>query len=137
MTSITGDTAGLPKPASMIDLNFVVQNPILNPDGLSEGFYLYDFKDELNIGDVKYLYMRGSFKNAKNGKTTNLMVKSVPNTIDVLVHELYTRVKMTRTTTGFYYEYDNLYQGDGSLAPNNVNYVGNDAIISLYQIIAL
>ena len=53
--------------------------------------------------------MRGSFKNAKTGKNINLMVDSSPDTIDNLVHKLYTRYKLIRTTTGYYYQIDNTY----------------------------
>lgn len=128
---------GQPKPASMIDLTFIVSNPILNPSGDAEGYHLYDYKDELNIGDFKHLYMRGSFKNAKTGKSVNLMVSSTPDTIDNLVHKLYTRYKLVRTTIGFYYQIDDTYHGDGTSGPNNVTYATNNALINLFQINAL
>ncbi len=128
---------GQPKPASQIPLTFILTNPILNPRGFAEGYHLYDYKDELNIGDFKYLYMRGSFKNAKTGKSVNLMVELAPSTIDNLVHKLYTRYKLVRDTTGFFYEIDDSYHGDGTISPNNVNYVANNVIINLYQIKAL
>lgn len=136
-TIVAGASAGQPKPASQILLNFTVNNPILNPRGYGEGYHLYDYKDELKIGDFKYLYMRGSFKNAKTGRSVNLMVESAAKTIDVLVHKLYTKYKLTRTSTGFFYELDDTYQGIGISAPNNVSYIGNNAIIKLYQIKAL
>jgi hypothetical protein len=44
--------------------------------------------------------MRASFKNAKSGKSDNLMIQSEPDTIDKIIHKLYTRYKLTRTTTG-------------------------------------
>jgi hypothetical protein len=43
--------------------------------------------------------MRASFKNAKSGKSDNLMIQK-PDTIDKIIHKLYTRYKLTRTTTG-------------------------------------
>lgn len=131
-------TPGQPKPASQIPLTFVVENPILNPRGFAEGYHLYDYKDELSIGGFKYLYMRASFKNAKTGKVTNLMVQNSPDTIDNLVHLLYTRYKLIRTNTGFYYEIDDLYHGiTGMTGSNNVNYLTNNVIVNLYQIQAL
>jgi hypothetical protein len=136
-TIVGGATAGQPKPASQIDLNFVVNNPILLPNGFSEGYHLYDYKDEFKIGDFKYLYMRGSFKNAKTGKSVNLMVDLAPSPIDELVHKLYTRYKLIRNNTGFYYELDDLYHGDGTSGTNNVIYTGNNAVVNLYQIKAL
>lgn len=130
-------TPGQPLPANQIPLTFVVSNPILNPRGFAEGYYLYDYKDELKIGEFKYLYMRASFKNAKTGKNINLMNQLAADTIDNLVHKLYTRYKLIRTSTGFYYELDNLYHGDGTSGPNNVSYLGNNATINLYLIKAL
>lgn len=133
---------GQPVPANEVNLQFVVKNPILKPLSFSEGYYLYDYKDELKIGESKYLYMRASFKNAKNGKSTNLMVSNPPTPlqIDKVVHELYTRYILFRDSTGYYYKIDETYHGnlDASGAvdssPNNVVHVGNDVTITLYQI---
>jgi hypothetical protein len=129
-----GVVPGTPKPASQIPLNFVVESPLLKPRGFSEGYHLYDFKSELNIGDSKYLYMRATLANAKTGKIVNLMVKNIAQPIDKLVHELYTRYKLTRTTTGFYYQIDNTYQGNGIFGQNNVTYNANTATVKLYEI---
>lgn len=134
---------GQPKPADEVKLRFIVMNPILKPRGFSEGYYLYDYRDELKIGESKSLYMRASFKNAKTGKSTNLMVKNLttPLQIDKVVNELYTRYILTRDITGYYYKIDNSYEGNkdssGNVVvslSNNVEYVGNDVIINLYQI---
>jgi len=123
---------GQPKPANQIPLTFVLSNPILNPRGFSEGYHIYDYKNELKIGESKYLYMRGSFKNAKTGKATNLMVQNVASTIDNLVNLLYTRYRLTRTNTGYYYEIDSSYNNQ-----TNVSYLTNNVNVSLYQIKAL
>lgn len=136
---------GQPVPAQDVKLDFVVQNPIIKPKGFSEGFYLYDYRDELKIGETKYLYMRASFKNAKTGKSVNLMVKNSQSSatllpIDKVVHELYTRYILSRDTTGYYYKIDETYQGNldsfGNVVTgqNNVSHVVNDVIINLYQI---
>jgi hypothetical protein len=135
--SATTGIPGQPKPANQIHLTFVVSNPILNPRGEAEGYYLYDYKDELKVSNSKYLYMRSSFRNAKTGTSTNLMVQSAAASIDNLVHLLYTRYKLTRNQTGFYYEIDDTYHGDGSIGANNVSYSSNNAIINLYMIKAL
>lgn len=135
--SATTGIPGQPKPALQIPLNFTVSNPILNPRGFAEGYHIYDYKDELNIGDSKYLYMRASFKNAKTGKSINLMNQLAPDTINNLVHKLYTRYILTRTTTGYYYELDDTYHGDGTSGPNNVTYNSNNVTINLYLIQAL
>ena len=132
---------GWPKPANQIPVNYLLQNPYLNPRGVSEGYYLYDYRDELALGESKYLYMRGAFKNAKDGTTTNLMVVNTPQSIDNLVHQLYTRVKLTRTDMGFHYELDDMYQGIGVSGPNNVTYSTNQGInqatVNLYKIKAI
>lgn len=123
--------------ANLTPLTFVLSNPILNPRGFAEGYHLYDYKDELKIGDFKYLYMRASFKNAKSGKSVNLMNESAADTIDKLVHKLYTKYKLVRKSTGFYYEIDDTYHGDGTSGPNNVTYLTNNVTIKLYDIKAL
>jgi hypothetical protein len=104
--------AGQPKPIGQIPVNFELDNPILTPKGNSEGFYLYDYKDSLKIGESKYLYMKAVFNNAKTGKSVNMMVKSSAQAVEKLVHELYTKVKLYRTSTGFYYLFDDTYQGN-------------------------
>jgi hypothetical protein len=49
-TAATGiGIPGQPRPANQVKLHFIVQNPILRPKGFSEGFYLYDYRDELKI----------------------------------------------------------------------------------------
>lgn len=131
------DTTGQPKPANEIPINFVLENPIVNPRGFAEGFHLYDYKDGLSIGGLKYIYMRATFKNAKTGKAVNLMVTPAPQPIDKLVNELYTRYKLTRTSTGYYYEIDPTYNGNGIIGTNNVVYTENSVVINLYEIKAL
>lgn len=128
---------GQPKPANEVPINFILENPIINPRGFSEGYHLYDYKDGLPIGGLKYIYMRATFKNAKTGKAVNLMVTQAPQTIDKLVNELYTRYKLTRNTTGFYYEIDPTYHGNPTIGINNVVYTQNSAVINLYEIKAL
>ena len=134
---------GQPVPAHDVKLHFIVKNPIIKPLGFSEGFYLYDYRDELKIGESKYLYMRASFKNAKTGKSTNLMVKNTAFPVDSLVHELYTRYILIRDTTGYYYKFDDGYQGNldnfGNIVTgiNNVKQIGDDMTITLYQIQAI
>lgn len=133
--------AGQPKPAAQIPITYVLESPMYNPRGFAEGYYLYDYKDELNVGDSKFIYMRASFNNAKTGQGTNMMVQPLPLPIDQLVHELYTRYIMTRTSDGYYYEIDNTYQGNGGNGPNNVTYTlnpsGNIVTINLFKILAL
>jgi hypothetical protein len=129
--------SGKPKSADEIGLTFIVENPIINPRGNAEGYYIYDYKSELEIDGFKYLYMRASFKNAKTGKNTNLMVKQEATTIDKLVNQLYTRYKLIRTNTGYYYQLDTTYNGNNVVGSNNVTTNSNSATINLYQINSL
>ena len=137
-TGIVGQTNS----ALQIPLIFTLENPNYNKFGFSEGFHLYDYKDELNVGEYKYLFMRASFKNAKTGVSTNMMVQPNPLVIDELIHELYTRYKLIRTIDGYFYEIDDTYHGNTTIpSPNNVIYttnnVYNDVSVKLYQINAL
>lgn len=139
LSGSTTSSLGLPKPINQIPLNFTVENPLINKRGFSEGFHLYYYRDGLKIGDTKYLYMKASYNNAKSGKLVNLMVKNTPQNIENLVHEIYTRYKISRTTTGYFYEIDDTYQGLSSLsgASNNVQNVNNTVNVSLYQVNAI
>ena len=135
-----GSVAGVPKPINDIPINFTVENPIINRRGFAEGFHLYYYKDSLSIGQSKYLYMKASFSNAKTGKSTNLMVKGNAQTVDKLVNELYVRLIITRTSTGYYYKFDDTYQGNNSTppnTPNNVTFVGTGVNVKLYEVLAI
>jgi len=128
---------GQPKRATDIPLQFVLSSPIFNPRGFGEGYHLYDYKDELDIGQWKYLYMKASFKNAKTGKTTGLMVKNTGLLkIDEVIKEVYTRYKLFRTLTGYYYQVDDTYQVDVTSGVNNVTIstTPSNISINLYQI---
>lgn len=133
--------------ASNYRVSFTLGNPLVNRKENGEGFALYHFKDEIIPTVPKYLYMRATFNNAKNGKSTGLMSSSDTNlTIDQLIkttkdehavnpsvkNNLYTRYILTREVDGYYYEIDTSYS-------TNVNYnsTPNNYIIDLYQINAL
>lgn len=130
----TNGLAGQTKPANQIPINFILENPILNSRGFSEGYHLYMYKDEIGIGLSKYIYMRASYKNAKTGKSINLMVKNTALPIDKLVNELYTRYKLVRFSDGYFYEIDDTYHGNGETSSNNVTYTQNSVSVNLYQI---
>ena len=136
----TGSIAGLPQPINNIPINFTVENPLINKRGFSEGFHLYYYRDNLEIGQQKSLYMKASFNNAKNGKSVNLMVKGSPQYVQDLVHELYTKLIIIRTSVGYYYKFDESYQGNLSTPTNtlnNITHVGNTVNVKLYQVAAL
>ena len=100
----TTGNIGTTKPANQIELIFVCENQLSNQFGVSEGYYLYNYKDELLLNLPKYLYMRANFRNAKTGTITNLMVKNSALPIDELVHELYTRYVLVRNNDGYFYK---------------------------------
>ena len=127
---LTGPSAGLPKPANQIPVTFMLNDPIEYPDGFAEGFYIYNFKDEVTAELPKELYMRGRFNNASDGSVTNMMTDGVPYFIDDLVHKLYTRYVLYRNNTGYFYALDETYS-------NNVTRVGNSLTIDIYEIQAL
>lgn len=136
---------GVPKPADQIPIEFVLENPAYNPNGNFEGFFIYNYKDILKVGDETFLYMKATFNNAKNGKSTPMMVKQQPQEIDKLIHEQYTKFRLFRTSNGFYYQILNNYQGNDvnnpNPLPNNVTYTNNPnyntVTVDLYQILTL
>jgi hypothetical protein len=135
-----GNVAGLPKPINDIPINFTLENPIINRRGFAEGFHIYYYKDALNIGESKSLYMKASFNNAKTGKSVNLMVKNTPQLVNKLINELYVKIIISRTTTGYYYKFDETYQGNQTIPPvltNNITFVGTSVNVKLYQVAAL
>jgi hypothetical protein len=138
----SSSSIGNPKPANEIEVEFVPENPTFIRNGNHQGFFIYNYKDILNVGEEIFLYMKATFNNAKNGKSTNMMVKDTPQEIDLLIHEQYTRYKLFRTTDGYYYKIDNQYQGNDleneNPLPNNVTYTTNENLnsvrVDLYEI---
>ena len=133
----SGDpTLGLPKPANEIPVTFTLSNPIKNPEGFAEGYYIYNYKDEVTSELPKEIFMRATFNNAANGKTLNLMTEGIAYGIEELVNKLYTKYILHRNSTGYYYAIDETYNTNGGL--NNVTITnGGDYIVTLYQIQAL
>jgi len=138
-------SVGSPKPVDEIEVEFVLENPTFIRKGNHQGFFIYNYKDILNIGEETFLYMKATFNNAKDGKTTNTMVKNTPQEIDMLIHEQYTRYRLFRTTDGYYYKIDNQYQGNDlenqNPLPNNVTYTTNSNLnsvtVDLYEILTV
>ena len=75
--------------------------------------------------------MKAIFRNAKTGKLTNLMRLNTPQPIESLVHELYTRYELKRTSTGYYYVIDDTYI---SPATTNVVYNNDTCTVTLYEV---
>lgn len=120
----------LPNPINTIPIKFKVMDPITKPEGISEGYHIYNFKDEVEPNLPKELFMRATFNNAKTGKSTNLMTESIPLSINVLVTKLHTKYILTRDNDGYYYEIDPTYS-------NNVDVTGNSVVVNLYEVQAL
>jgi len=118
---------GLPKPASQVPISSSLSNPIRDPEGFAEGFYIYNYKDEVTAETPKELYMRARYNNAANGTTTNMMTEGIAYPIDDLVNKLYTRYVLYRNTTGYYYAIDETYS-------NNVTRSGDNIIVDIYEI---
>jgi hypothetical protein len=118
----------LPLPVFQIPIRFTVEDPVMFPEGIAEGYFLYHFKDDI----PNELYMRASWNNAKTGKSVALITTNVPQTIDNLVDKLHMKYILKRTTTGWYYEIDQTYS-----SPTNVIVSGNNMTINLYEIQAI
>tara|TARA_R110000782_G_scaffold102486_6_gene189619 strand:+ start:209 stop:1063 length:855 start_codon:yes stop_codon:yes gene_type:complete len=131
-----GVTPGLPLPANQIPVTFTLSNPIKNPEGFAEGYYIYNYKDEVTSQLPKEIFMRARFDNMANGKTINLMTEGVAYGIEELVNKLYTKYILHRNNTGYFYAIDETY--NTNLGVNNVTLTsGGDYMVTLYQIQAL
>lgn len=116
------------KPANQIPIAFVLTDTIPNKKTNTEGFGLYNYRSDV-FNQPKELFMKASFNNAKTGKSTNLMIENTAYNIDQLVNKLYTKYTLIKDTDKYYYTIDPTYK-----TPTNVSYVGNTAIINLYEI---
>tara|TARA_R110000868_G_scaffold176916_3_gene414925 strand:+ start:1011 stop:1859 length:849 start_codon:yes stop_codon:yes gene_type:complete len=100
-------------PVSNKPVSFRMGNPLANNEVFGEGYFIYHFKDEVESNIPKELFMRASFNNAKNGKTTNLMTApydtNIPIHIDELVTQLHTKYVLVRHNTGYFYSIDDTY----------------------------
>ena len=123
--------AGQPMPANQVPVHFVLSNPLLVPKAFYEGYHIYDYKDDVAIGVPKYLYMQATYFNIKTGKITNLMTEPTSYSIDKLVNKLYTKYKLYRDATSFYYAVDDTYSKNVVYTQNQNN---NSVSINLYQI---
>ena len=125
-------------PVNNLKTQFILGNSIANRSLNGEGFFIYNFKDEVTVDAPKELYMRAEFNNAKNGKTVGLMsTSSTTTTIDNLVstsqnltNNIFTKYILKTNNGQHYYEIDTNYS-------TNVQVISNDYIIDLYQITAI
>ena len=109
---------------------FELKNPLTNDEVFGEGFFIYYFKDEVDINLPENLYMRATFSNAKTGVSKGLMTDQTQVPIDDLVDQLHTRYVLHRTETGYFYAIDNQYSNNVivQLFPNQ------NATVQLYEV---
>lgn len=105
-----------------IDISFELSDPIKNPGGIAEGYYLYDYKSDI----PKEIYMRGTFNNAKTGLSHGFMIKKEKQNIEDLVNNIHTKYILKRNNEGFYYQLDTTYP--------NIDIKNGIGTISLYEI---
>ena len=107
-----------------------LKNPLTNDEVFGEGFFLYYFKDEVDINLPENLYMRATFINAKTGISKGLMTDQAQVPIDQLVDQLHTRYVLHRTQTGYFYAIDNQYSNNVfiQILPNQ------NATVQLYEV---
>jgi len=117
---------GILKPLKDIPVEFNLDNPITRPEGISESYYLYDYKDEV----PRDLYMRASFNNAKTGISHQFMTASEEQTIETLVNNLHTKYVLRRDNDGFYYQFDESVSNVTAFPPSGVK---TAMIINLYE----
>ena len=106
---IGSPNAGLPIGVNLLPIRFILSNPIKDPNGFAEGFYLYHYKDEVLDSLPKNLYMRAEFNNAKTGRRTSFITINTAETVDNIISKLHTKYILKRDATGYYYELDTTY----------------------------
>jgi hypothetical protein len=101
--------SGLPTNANAFIVRFVLNNPIINPEGFAEGFYLYHYKSDVNSSIPTVLYMRADFNNAATGKSTKFITTNEILDINSVIKKLHVKYLLTRDATGYYYSIDKTY----------------------------
>lgn len=109
---IGSPNAGLPIGVNLLPIRFILSNPIKDPNGFAEGFYLYHYKDEVFDSLPKNLYMRAEFNNAKTGRRTSFITVNTAETVDNIISKLHTKYILKRDSTGYYYELDTTYSSN-------------------------
>jgi hypothetical protein len=124
---ITG--GGLPLNANEFQVRHILNNPITQPQGFAEGFYIYHFRSDLEASNPTELYMRAEFNNAANGKTTKFIATDELLDINYLIGKLHIKYLLTRDATGYYYTLDTSYNDS-----TNITESGTGVILDLYEI---
>ena len=105
----TNATDGILKPVTSLPVRFLLSDPIKSPAGFAEGYYTYYYKHLIESGQAPTdLYMRASFSNAANGKTTNMMFANTQQQINTLIPKVFCKYKFSRLGDGYYYDVDDI-----------------------------
>lgn len=114
------------------EISFTREDPLKTPNGFSEGFYQYFYKDLVDLDSDYDLYMRASFLNASTGIERPLMMtNTIPNygvDFNDKIHLKYTFRKNNNN-------YSYLINEDSDIVNYNSN--NNEIIINLYESVAL
>ena len=130
---------GTINPVNQINLEFTVGDSLKDRRKDGEGFFFYYYKDEINYGAPKELFMRASFNNAKTGKVMRLMSTSnkvyidklnTPTNKTTMKNNIHTKYILSKDNTGYYYKIDTNYS-------SNVSIHGDMYEVSLYEIFVL
>jgi len=116
-------------------VRFDLTDTSLNRSGDSNGYNIYDYKDEVAINAPKEIYMRAVFNNAKTGVRTRFMTEYDPTNIawpiDDFVSKIFTKYVLHKTILGYYYAIDTNYSNNVALPSINNN---NSYVINLYEV---
>lgn len=129
---------GQPIGANIFQTRYILKNPIKEPEGFAEGFYLYYYKDEVLENLPKEIFMRAEFNNAKTGKRTSFITVNTPQSIDNILQKLHVKYILKRDATGYFYEIDSTYSSNIEYVADiddNVNTLNDAGIkVKLYEI---
>lgn len=90
------------------EIKFDRKNPITNPKGFAEGYYMYFYKDLVEIGENYDLYMRATFFNASTGIAKPLMVNSsVPQYDETFTDKIHLKYTFKKTSEDYLYMIQN------------------------------
>lgn len=111
------------------DIKFKRQNPIVKPNGFAEGYYIYFYKDLVNLNLTYDLYMKAEFLNAFDGKIRTFMMSSPVLDYGVeFIDKTQLRINLLKTNSNYLYNID---LSNGNVTENNTD---KKITIDLYQI---
>ena len=109
LTPPTSKYPGQPKSARDIPVSFILNRPESNltNNNITEGFYLYDYKEDYDINTIKSIYLRVSFFNAKTGRRTFFMVSKTKVPLTDLYDRklLHIKIDLQKTNNEYVYKF--------------------------------